>query len=66
VAWSELWKRGIFAPRLWPDVTGRARAGEFARESMLADRLLPLPIDHRYDAGDMDRLTAVVTEVMGW
>ena len=66
VAWSELWKRGIFAPRLWPDVTGRARAGEFARESMLADRLLPLPIDHRYTAGDIGRLTAVVTEVLGW
>ncbi len=66
VAWSELWRRGIFAPRLWPDVPGRSRAGEFARETMLADRLLPLPIDHRYDAGDLARLAAVVSEVMGW
>jgi hypothetical protein len=66
VPWGELWSKGVFAPRLWPDVPGRPRAGEFARESMLAGRLLPLPIDHRYGADDMGRLAAVVTEVMGW
>ena len=66
VAWSELWRQSVFAPRLWPDVTRRSRAGEFARESMLPDRLLPLPIDHRYGAADVARLAAVVREVMGW
>jgi hypothetical protein len=66
VPWGDLWRQGVFAPRLWPDVPGRSRAAEFARESMLADRVLPLPIDHRYGAADLARLTTAVSEVMGW
>jgi hypothetical protein len=66
VPWSALWSQGVFAPRLWPEVPERPRARQFPRESMLADRLLPLPIDHRYGAEDVSRLVAAVREAMGW
>ena len=66
VPWTELWSRGVFAPRLWPEVPQRPGASRFPRESALADRLLPLPIDHRYGAEAMTRLAAVVNEVLGW
>jgi hypothetical protein len=66
VSWSTLWSRGVFAPRLWPEVRERPNAGLFARESSLADCLLPLPIDHRYGPVDVGRLSAVVGEVLGW
>ena len=59
-----LWRREIFVPRLWPEVTERPDAG-FAWERDLAARLLPLPIDHRYGIDDMRRLGSVVREVCG-
>jgi hypothetical protein len=57
-----LWRRQIFVPRLWPEVVTRPDPG-FAWERDLASRLLPLPIDHRYDEGDMNRLCNDVLEV---
>jgi hypothetical protein len=66
VPWADLWARGVFAPRLWPELRDRQGGAQFARESALADRLLALPIDHRYGADAMRRVTSVVCEVMGW
>ena len=66
VPWNEFWSRGVFVPRLWKEVADRPRAREFVRESMLVDRLLPLPIDHRYGAEDLNRLVDIVREVMRW
>ena len=57
-----LWRRQIFVPRLWPEVVTRSGAG-FAWERDLASRLLPLPIDHRYDERDMNQLCDDVLEV---
>lgn len=57
-----LWQREIFAPRLWTDIAARTEAG-FAWERDLAVRLLPLPIDHRYDSDDMQRVADAVREV---
>ncbi len=59
---QELWRRQVFVPRLWPEVVTRPVPG-FAWERDLASRLLPLPIDHRYDERDMDRLCDDVLEV---
>jgi hypothetical protein len=56
-----LWQAEIFVPQLWPEV--ERRTGEaFAWERDLAGRLLPLPIDHRYDDADMNRMCDVVVE----
>ena len=66
VRWNDLWSRGIFVPRLWPQLSERADSRRFARESMVAERLMPLPIDHRYTPEDLDGLVHVVNEVMRW
>jgi hypothetical protein len=48
-------RNGLFIPQFWPEIAGRADAG-FTRERELADRLLPLPVDHRYGPDDMVQL----------
>jgi len=58
-----LWQREIFVPRLWPEVATRPAPG-FMSERDLATRLLPLPVDHRYGAEDMQRVCDVVREVV--
>jgi hypothetical protein len=66
VPWTAVWNQGVFAPRLWPEVLERPRSTQFVRESTLAERLLPLPIDHRYGADDLACVIDVVTGVMQW
>lgn len=60
---EELWRRNLFVPQFWPEVLQRRVSG-FERERKLAARLLPLPIDQRYDPEDMieicDRLRVVL------
>jgi hypothetical protein len=58
---QRLWRRQIFVSHLWPEVEARPGDG-FDWERELAARLLPLPIDQRYDLADMDRLCTVVLE----
>ena len=66
VPWDALWRCGVYAPALWPDVGARAGAERYAWESALHQRLLPLPIDHRYGPDDLDRLSSAVNGVMQW
>jgi hypothetical protein len=57
-----LWRREIFVPRLWPEVASRP-GSDFVFERDLAGRLLPLPVDHRYGADDMERMCDAICEV---
>jgi hypothetical protein len=66
VPWTTLWGRQLFIPKLWPEVPERPRSRQFPRESHFAERLLPLPIDHRYGPDDVERLGDILSEVMGW
>jgi len=66
VPWDALWRRHIFAPRLWPDVETREGAAAFEWERRLASQLMPLPIDQRYGLDDMDRVIEAVAEVLEW
>src|SRR5262249_30551192 len=66
VEWSALWSRGLFVPRLWPEVVERPRSRPCDRESTFARCLLPLPIDHRYSPEELERVVDGVAEVMGW
>jgi hypothetical protein len=50
---QRLHERGVFVPTLWPEVPGRP-GGAFELERDLAERLLPLPIDQRYGAAEID------------
>jgi hypothetical protein len=60
---SELSTRGVYVPTLWPEIERRAELG-FDRERLIARRLLPLPIDHRYDPADMETLCQVLLQVL--
>ena len=53
---------GLFVPTLWPEIDSRPHVG-FAWERMVARRLLPLPIDHRYGHEDMTRVTDAVLDI---
>jgi hypothetical protein len=54
------WKNNIFIPSLWSDCINRKHKQEFDWERTLSRDLLPLPIDHRYDAADMERIVNCV------
>jgi len=58
---SDLYSQNIFVPILWPEVEKRDGSG-FILERHLSKNLLPLPIDHRYEAEDMHRLAAIILE----
>jgi hypothetical protein len=61
---EELWRRSLFVPQLWPEVLQRRVSG-FERERKLASRLLPLPIDQRYDLEDMIEVCDRLRDVLG-
>src|SRR5262249_7055461 len=60
---SALTRAGIFVPTLWPEIESR-RECRFEWERMVARRLLPLPIDHRYGPDDMSTLARTLGQVL--
>jgi hypothetical protein len=58
-----LGRLGVFVPRLWPEIAFR-REPAFEWERLVARRLLPLPIDHRYGPCDMEKLCQALFQVL--
>ncbi|AEW01589.1 hypothetical protein A4D02_06200 [Niastella koreensis] len=56
---SILYSHGIYVPTFWAEVKEGSKKG-FETESKLAESLLPLPIDHRYQDADMQSMAAVI------
>lgn len=50
---QRLWDKQLFMPHLWQDCLDRTLSG-FVFEKHLSTTLIPLPIDQRYSASDMD------------
>lgn len=48
----------IYIPILWPDVFGHCMPGSL--EYQLADDILPIPIDQRYDSCDMKEMLRII------
>jgi hypothetical protein len=48
----------VYVATYWPDVPSRCGEGEV--ETLLTERLIPIPIDQRYGAADMDRILTVL------
>lgn len=48
----------VFVAKYWPNVD--EWAGEYALETWMANHILPLPIDQRYDKGDMERIVTLI------
>lgn len=48
----------IFVPTLWPDVFEHTQKG--ANSWKMAENIVPLPVDQRYDKNDMERIIGVI------
>jgi hypothetical protein len=59
------YKENLFVPSLWFDPCRRSDP-KFAFDSELSNRLLPLPVDHRYDGADMERLVGKTRELINY
>ncbi len=58
---KELQKIKIYIPTLWPDVFEICEPGDLEYE--LAQNILPLPVDQRYDAEDMEYIGKKILEL---
>jgi len=56
-------KNNIFIPTLWPDISLKKNS-DFNFVESFAKRLLPLPIDHRYNDVDMKHLTFITLRII--
>jgi hypothetical protein len=54
----------IFLPTIWEEVLSRDTEGGYSYEKMVAQNLLPLPIDHRLNEQDIQRLIEFVLAVV--
>ena len=61
---KRLQENNIFAPTYWPEITEMANTSDVF-ESYLAEHLIPLPIDQRYDRRDMHRIVSVIRKCNG-
>lgn len=54
----------IFIPSLWQEVLSRYTEGSYIFEKMISERLLPLPIDHRLNEQDIQRMIELVNRLV--
>jgi hypothetical protein len=64
VSKTEFYDCGIFIPTLWQDVLSRDTEGSYAFEKSFSQNLLPLPIDHRLDDRDIQRMVDFVLSIV--
>ena len=60
---KRLHSKGLFVPKLWPDVA--QRAGAQRDETWVAEHCVPLPIDHHLSSADVDEVARRVIDVLG-
>jgi hypothetical protein len=60
---AALASQGLFVPQFWADCVDRADA-TFAWELDLSRRLLPLPIDHRYESEQMQHMADRILQLI--
>lgn len=58
---SKLIANKIFVARYWPNVTDWAKPDDL--EYTLTTRLIPLPIDQRYNIQDIERISKLINEI---
>ncbi len=52
----------IYIPTLWPEVVQRCRENEIAYD--MAQNILPLPVDQRYDVQTMEYIANKIMEML--
>ena len=60
---DKFYKKQIFIPNLWLDTLNRNIKG-FELEKDLSKKLLPLPIDHRYNDEDLKRIITFILSLL--
>lgn len=60
---KRLYEHGIFIPNLWLDTIRRKESTNYPTACKLSEELLPLPIDHRYDSTDIERVCSILSKV---
>ncbi len=58
-----LYAQNIFVPTFWGEVKDRVVTG-YITEKGIAERLLPLPVDHRYDERDMEYIVTWIHNLL--
>ncbi len=56
----KLHENNIFIPSLWMEATKRNNSKEYEIECKLSTEMLPLPIDHRYNLKDLERVSILI------
>lgn len=49
-------EQGIYLPTLWPGLSGSAEK--------ISNQILPLPVDQRYDEGDLERMVDCLSKII--
>lgn len=60
---SRLIKAGVFIPQYWSNVLGWAKVGSF--ESYLAQNLVAVPIDQRYNGRQVQKMLKIIVDDLG-
>ena len=64
VAKENFFKSGIYLPNFWPECLLRKHpTDKFTTALNFSSRLLPLPIDHRYEEGDLQRVVSFIKDL---
>lgn len=57
--------QGIYIPQLWPNVVAKEEDDESVVAPLLAQNILPLPLDQRYGRDEMEYVVKMVTKCLG-
>ncbi|WP_430895828.1 MULTISPECIES: hypothetical protein [unclassified Paraflavitalea] len=61
---KRFFQRNIFISTLWGDLFERPQTDQFSFEKEISTYLIPIPIDHRYNAADIEHICSVVLELI--
>jgi hypothetical protein len=60
---TKLYAKNVYIPNLWIETTKRANNEDYPIECILSSKMLPLPIDHRYNLNDLERVSRLIKEL---
>ena len=60
---KKLQKDHLYIPKLWPYFEKNSNIDE-SQEIIMADNILPIPCDQRYNISDMKKIISIITEYM--
>lgn len=61
---TKLYEKKVFVPNLWIETTKRSNSEDYPIECKLSSEMLPLPIDHRYNLKDLERVSSLIKEII--